>query len=122
MAQDDPENEGENEYSLYTMGSTPNTLIADVIVDGIQLPIKKDTGQTVSLISEKTFQQNWTQKELKASSILLWTYTRHTLEVKGCIEVNVKYQSQEMQLSLLVIAGEGPSLLGHDWLAQIILD
>ena len=59
---------------------------------------------------------------MKASSVLLWTYTGHTLEVKGCIEVNVKYQSQEKQLPLLVIAGEGPSLLGHNWLANIKLD
>ena len=74
------------------------------------------------VISEKTFQQNWTEKKSKTSSILLRTYTGHTLEVKGSIEVNVKYQSQEKQLPLLVIAGEGPSLLGCDWLAHVKLD
>ena len=65
---------------------------------------------------------NWTEKEFKASSVLLWTYTRHTLEVKGCIKVNVKYQNQEKQLPLVVVAGEGPSLLGCDCLAHIKLD
>ena len=113
MAQDDPENEGETEYSLYAMGSTPNPLIVDVTIDGIKVPMEIDTGASVSLISEKMFQQNWTEKELKASSVLLRTYTGHTLEVKGCIEVNVKYQSQEKQLPLLVVAGERPSLLGR---------
>ena len=67
------------------MGSTPNPLIVDVTIDGIQMSMKIDT---VSLISEKTFQQNWTEKELKASSsVLLRTYTRHMLDVKGCIDV-----------------------------------
>ena len=67
------------------MGSTPNPLIVDVTIDSIQMSMKIDT---VLLISEKTFQQNWTEKELKvSSSVLLQTYTRHTLEVKGCIEV-----------------------------------
>ena len=122
MGQDDPENEGETEYSLYAMGSRTNPLIVDITIDGIQLPMEIDTGASVSVISEKTFQQNWTEKELKASSVLLQTYTGHRLEVKGCIEVNVKYQSQENQLPLLVIAGEGPSLLGHNWVAYIKLD
>ena len=68
------------------MGSTPNPLIVDVTIDGIQMSMKIDT---VLLISEKTFQRNWTEKELKvSSSVLLQTYTGHTVEVKGCIEVD----------------------------------
>ena len=59
------------------MGSTPNPLIVDVITYGIQMPMEIDTSASVSLLSEKTFQQNWTEKQL------LWTYTGHTLEVKG---------------------------------------
>ena len=56
------------------MGSTPNPLIVDVTIDGIQMSMKIDT---VLLISEKTFQRNWTEKELKvSSSVLLQTYTR----------------------------------------------
>ena len=58
------------------MGSTSNPLIVDVITDGIQMPMGIDTSASVSLLSEKTFQQNWTEKEL------LWTYTGHTLEMK----------------------------------------
>ena len=122
MEQDDPENEGETEYSLYGMGLTTNPLIVDITIDGIQVPIEIDTGVSVSLISEKTFQQNWIEKELKASSVLLRTYTEHTLEVKDYIEVNVKYQSQEKQSPLLVVAGEELNLLGRDWLAHIKLD
>ena len=45
-----------------------------------------DTGASVSLISEKTFDQVWTEKELKVSSVKLRTYTGQTLEVKGYAE------------------------------------
>ena len=58
MGQNDPENEGETEYSLYAMGSTTNPLIVDITIDGIQVPMEIGTGASVSLISEKTFQQN----------------------------------------------------------------
>ena len=81
-----------------------------------------DTGASVSLISEKTFDQVWTEKELKVSSVKLRTYTGQTLEVKGYVEVNVEYQNQKKQLTLLVVAGDGPSLLGRDWLTHIKID
>ena len=38
------------------------------------------------------------------------------IEVLGSIDVNVTYQNQKKQLILLVISGDGPSLLGQDWL------
>ena len=38
------------------------------------------------------------------------------------MEVEVKYISQEARLPLLVVTGEGPSLLGRDWFQQIQLD
>ena len=38
------------------------------------------------------------------------------IEVLGSIDVNVTYQNQKKQLFLLVVSGDGPSLLGQDWL------
>lgn len=40
----------------------------------------------------------------------------------GSITVDVFYKGQSKSLSLLVVAGEGPSLLGRDWLAELQLD
>ena len=42
----------------------------------------------------------------------------------GQLVVEVKYQEekQSAQLTLLVAKGEGPNLLGHDWLKVICLD
>lgn len=36
--------------------------------------------------------------------------------------VSVNYKNQTSDQSLLVVAGDGPSLLGCDWLSQIKLD
>ena len=44
----------------------------------------------------------------------LKTYSGAPLEVKGRAQVEVRYQGQEASLPLLVVAGEGPSLLGQD--------
>ena len=36
--------------------------------------------------------------------------------------MSVNYKNQTSDQSLLVVAGDGPSLLGCDWLSQIKLD
>ena len=40
----------------------------------------------------------------------------------GVVNVNVSFQEQHKQLRLLVVGGDGPSLLGHDWLSKIKLN
>ena len=44
------------------------------------------------------------------------------LALLGSITVDVQYREQRRTLSLLVVAGSGPTLLGRDWLLQIQLD
>ena len=59
---------------------------------------------------------------LRPSRAQLRTYTGEQIEVKGCISVDVVYGNQSKRLDLLVAAGEGPSLLGRDWLQHLKLN
>jgi len=47
--------------------------------------------------------------------VTLRTYTGEPKEVKGEVKMNVKYHHQEKSLPL-VVAGNGPVLLGRNWL------
>ena len=38
----------------------------------------------------------------------------------GQAEVEVCYEEQQVKVPLLVVKGEGPSLLGRDWLTKLI--
>ncbi len=44
------------------------------------------------------------------------------LTVLGEITVDVKHWLHKMQLSIVVVAGNGPNLLGRDWLLKLKLD
>ena len=44
------------------------------------------------------------------------------IKVNGRMSVTVSYQKQTAQVTLIVITGDGPSLLGRDWLKSIVLD
>ena len=79
IAQDDPENEGENEYSLYAMGSMPNPLIVDVTIDGIQVPTEIDNG-CISIVNlRENISTKLDRKRIEGliSTVtdIHWTYT-----------------------------------------------
>ena len=59
---------------------------------------------------------------LRASKAELKTYTAEVLNILGTITVTVSYKDQAVDLNLLMVAGDGPSLLGRDWLNHINLD
>ena len=84
-----------------------------------------DTGASVSIISEETYNRLWSPEDappLQESSVKLRTYSGEQIGVKGSTIVTVKYKDQTEQLPLVVANGSGPSLLGRHWLMKICLD
>ena len=81
-----------------------------------------DTGAAVSLVSEVTCRRVWPDLQLEATTKKLQTYSGEALTLVGEAEVAVKYGSQQVKLPLLVVAGEGRSLFGRDWLSSIRLN
>ena len=78
-----------------------------------------------SLIHEKKFQEICRGKEnldLKQTEISLRTYTDEKITPKGITEVEVKYNSQVNRLPVLVLKGNGPNLIGRNWLENICLN
>ena len=53
---------------------------------------------------------------------MLRTYSKHSLSVRGSISVKVKCNGNICTLNLLVVKGNGPALLGRDWIKKINLD
>ena len=79
----------------------------------------------MSLISEATYFRLWAGNsgpKLEPSAVKLRTYSGEELKLVGEATVKVSYGQQEENLSLLVVKGNGPSLLGRDWLARIKLN
>ena len=114
------------EYPLYncTDGSSKPILVT-VTADGAELQMEVDTGATSSIISEKTYKKIWSTQNsppLEPARTKLKTYTGEAICVKGVINVRVEINGQKATLPLLVVEGNGPSLLGRDWLQKIQLD
>lgn len=94
-------------------------------INGADAQMEVDTGATLSIISRSTYRSLWPSDlapSLRASSAKLKTYTGEAIPVDGEIAVDVGYKDQRAKVNLLVVSGNGPSLLGRDWLQHLILD
>ena len=60
--------------------------------------------------------------KLQPSTVILKTYSGEQLKVLGQAQVKVTYKAQEVTAPLIVVAGEGPTLFGRNWLQIIQLD
>ena len=81
-----------------------------------------DTGAAVSIISDAPRKAMFPALKIYRSNLLLQTYTEEQIPLVGNIHVHEKYSSQEAKLVLVVIQGDGPTLLGRNWLKYIKLD
>ena len=81
-----------------------------------------DTGSAVSIISDTVFSSVFELANLQETEVKLCTYSGEQLPVKGKITCEVSYNGQSYTLPLIVLVGEGPTLLGRDWIQQIRLD
>ena len=52
----------------------------------------------------------------------LTTNLQSTIPVVGQMQAQVHHDNQSAQLSLVVVKGDGPSLLGRDWLSSLNLN
>ena len=91
------------------------------MINGKRLDMEVDTSGALSLISESKRKAVFPNEKLRPAKIILKTYTNEPIEVVGTLNVRVQYEGQLKKLVLVVIAGDGPSLLGHNWLNNITL-
>ena len=101
---------------------SPNPFTVELTVQAKPLKFEIDTGASVTLISEETYNEHCQNTPLQKSSLTLRTYTGQPLQVLGQLTVDVSYHSQQGSYTLYVVKGSGPNLLGRDWLKHIRLD
>ena len=114
------------EYTLFQASDQSTAPIRTTIkINQRELQMEVDTGASVSLVSEATWKElqgaNW-RASLNQTSVRLRTYTGEDIPVLGQACVAVQSGDRAAQLPILVVAGNGPSLLGHNWFTQLRLD
>ena len=111
------------EYT-FTVGerSQGKAVTVPLSLDGMEVQFEVDTGASRTLISEKTYKQLKLKGTLKETHARLLSYTDEEIPVKGSVQCRVNYRGQQYTLPLLVVQGNGRSLLGRNWMESIKLD
>ena len=124
VAEDTPQDDEFYRMDHVSSGSTA-PLYATVTINGSPLSMEIDTGASVTIASLETFnaiREGESSLELTQSNVKLQTYTGEPIEVCGATQVQVKHNEQTLTLPLLVTKGDGPTLLGRNWLEALRLD
>ena len=108
-------------FVLHAHGSAPPIRVS-LAVDGCPLDMEVDTGAAVSIMLQTTFDELWPNRSKAPSTVRLQSYSGEPISVVGSIEVAVEYQEQSAELPLVIVEGNGPTLLGRNWLKHIRLD
>ena len=119
---------GEKEEEIYTVFPLRkewyDPIYVTVMVDNHPVPMEVDTGASLSVISEATYQEVWgdSATRVKESKAKLKTYTGEEIPVKGILDAVVEHQGNHKKLPLIITKGRGPSLLGRNWLGELRID
>ena len=124
--EEDVEDQGTPEDSTYQMfgvtSPASDPIFREVCINQVPVKMELDTGAAVSVITQTTYQkiaQRNHIQPLQHSDIKLKSYSGETIPVLGLVQVVVTHQREECELLVHVVDGEGPDLLGRDWLRDL---
>ena len=104
-----------------SQNSTPymvKLMINDAVVD-----FEIDTGSGITIIPELTFNKLFGNRTLLESKMTVRTYSNEKLSVIGKFYCTVTHNDKTYpEMKIIVLEGDGVSLLGRNWLNEIDID
>ena len=97
-------------------------LIVPMLINGKSVDMELDTGASVTIIPNNVWTDVLAAKSLQQTDVKLRSYSGHEIPVVGEAKVQVSYGDQQACLPVIVTAGDGPALMGRNWLSVLRLD
>ena len=117
------QDETDRMYEMFTLEDQSNEPTRmQVLPNDVPVDIVLDTGASLWIISQMTFnrlKQHDATLTLHPSATRLLTYTGEPIPVVGATNMTVQYGEIAATLSAQVVVGEGPDLMGRDWLGRL---
>ena len=105
-------------------GKKPYT--CTLLVNGLSVTFEIDTGASSTLVSESQLEhikKGQGKVQLTYSDLpQLRTYTGAIFKPLARTTLNVRSADFNKDMNMLIVSGDGPNLLGRDWLSEIKLD
>ncbi|MEW8341158.1 MAG: reverse transcriptase family protein [Candidatus Thiodiazotropha taylori] len=106
-----------------TSGEDKRKYQVDIQIGSKSVSMEIDTGSEVSIVSKNLYENKLADYPLKQTDLKLKSYSGQKIEIVGQCQVPVKYGTAEQKiLPLIIVKGNGPSLLGRNWLQELQLN
>ena len=99
-----------------------NPIRLKVSLNNVPVDMELDTEASLSVLNQNTYKFLHDQgkiSHLNSPGVQLRTYTGQTIRVLGTAEVEVKFMGKVSEASIQVVSGDGPNLMGRDWLSKL---
>ena len=109
-------------FTISTISSN-KPLVTELFINEKSINFQIDTGASLTVMSRKIFEDHFDIPLAKTDKTLK-TYTGESVNIIGEVQVNVR-TGNDLQckvLPLLILEGNGPALLGRNWLEDVKID
>ncbi|XP_046608775.1 uncharacterized protein K02A2.6-like [Neodiprion virginianus] len=99
-------------------GARAEPMNVDLCVNGKNVSMELDTGMFATVISESEKNKFFKNEKIIKTDVKLRTYDDKVLRPLGkLVDLQVKFNGKERTLYCFVLPGDGPMLIGRQWLA-----
>ncbi|KAG7310777.1 hypothetical protein JYU34_003593 [Plutella xylostella] len=119
-AQDGEQEDDEPVYQMSLRNYQPVSL--NILVNNVVLKMEIDTGSALSCISKQTYEACFPSVPLRECVLSLTFYDGSKIRPLGYLEVQCTYKGLSKTLDLYVIDKGTTSLLGRQWLTELMVD
>ena len=123
MQEEATTNSDDGAYSLFTVrDSASKPIVLQVSLNSVPVDMELDTGASTSVLNHPTYRSLLDQEKissLRSPGVQLKTYTGQPIVVLGSVDVRAECMGKVADVSIQVVDGDGPNLMGRDWLNQL---
>lgn len=97
-------------------------MVETVLINKVELQFQIDSGSSVSAISEKTYNNFFSDVPLSQSNKFLFSYNGGSIKSLGKAQMPVSYLGKTKCIAIFVICDGGPPILGRDFIELFNLE
>lgn len=111
------------QYDLFNLrceiGEAPPAAKVTCRVEGQDMTFELDSGAPFSLIPLSVYKQQASMPALQKATVRLQSYTKHSIQIEGAVEVLVTFRGKSSILPLLVVKEGSVCLAGRNWIDNL---
>lgn len=115
---DDKDVETDNMPVFLICSDMDKPIFVEIALNGTVVKFQLDSGAAVSILPYNLYQRYFCKQKLSETTITLLNFSGHKIKPLGKLNLNVMYKDRNATLDFYILSGDGPALLGRDFIRK----